>query len=163
MNLPLHKNNNTTFFSLLTYGPLLHFQNCPIFHRIYPCTKITLFLPFSKCAQCTIVKLPNFLTNLPLHKNTKMTIFLPLSNLPHFYNCKTMPQLIAWRIQKQTDWQNTYTYKKTNKLTKTATIWTYRTDWHKYLQKDEQTDKNLYYLDLQDRPTDKKYVFSFLT
>ena len=139
------------------------FKIAPFFIEFTPAQKWLFFAILKMCPNDTIEKLPKFLTNLPLHKNTKMTIFLPLSNLPHFYNCKTMPQLIAWRIQKQTDWQNTYTYKKTNKLTKTATIWTYRTDWHKYLQKDEQTDKNLYYLDLQDRLTDKKYIFSFLT
>ena len=101
----------------------------PVFIEFTPAQKWLFFAILKMCPNVTIAKLPKFLTNLPLHKNTKMTIFLPLSNLPHFYTCKTMPKLIAWQIQKQTDWQNTHTYKKTNKQTKTSTTLTYRTDW----------------------------------
>ena len=81
-----------------------------------------------QCYNCKIAQIFDEFT--PAQKNTKMTTFLPLPNLPHFLylqnnastNCVTNPK---------TDW-----------LTE-----------HIYLQKDEQTDKNCYYLDLQDRLT----------
>ena len=108
------------------------FKIAPFFIEFTPAQKLLFFAIFKICPNVTIVKLPKFLTNLPLHKKIlKWRLFCNCQICPIFYTCKTMPQLIAWRIKKQTDWQNSHTYKKTNKRTKTSTILTYRTDRQK--------------------------------
>ena len=140
-NLPLHKNTRTTFFALLTFGPLLHLKKLPHFSSNLPLHKNDSFLLSSKCApMLQLQNCPNFWRIYPCTKNTKMTTFLPLPNLPHFLYLQNNAST------------NCVTNQKTDWLTKQS-----------YLQKDEQTDKNLYYLDLQDRLTDEKYIFSFLT
>ena len=135
------KNNKKTSFCITNIWPTITLSKLPHFSSNLPLHKNDSFLLSSKCApMLQLQNCPNFWRIYPCTKNTKMTTFLPLPNLPHFLYLQNNAST------------NCVTNQKTDWLTKQS-----------YLQKDEQTDKNLYYLDLQDRLTDEKYIFSFLT